>query len=808
MTTFIQNMIALFSLTLLMSSYVISQEEMQMIGGTIAGTVLDSVSHKPMEYTNIILFSGDDSSMVTGITTGINGKFELTKLKPGKYYADVHFMGFEKKRVRDISVGQGMLRNDVGNILLKATEIALGSVVVEGERTSISYQIDKKVIDVSQMQTVVSGNASDVLQNVPSVTVDIEGNVSLRGSSDFTVLVDGRPSILDAQDVLQQIPATSIQTIEIITNPSAKYDPEGTAGIINIILKKAEDFGLNGISHMNAGLNDKYGGDFLLEYKNNSYTLNFGADYNRRYTPGNSRKEELYTVQGNTSTITSQGDTKWGREFWGLRGGLEFLLGEKDILSFGGRYGSREMNRIANLRFFEQSQNGTSNFINRSDMKRAGDFYSLNMNYSHKFERTGHEIKAEMSYSYRTGNETTLTESFRIDTLFDGIITTETGPSKEMEGKIDYTLPLGPTSKFETGYQGETEISNEITGLQEFDTQGKRYIIFPQFSHDAKYTETEHSLYSLYSDEWGGLGIQGGIRGEYTYRVVELADQTHTFKTDKWDFFPTIHASYKFQNDNQLMASYTRRIQRPGGWALEPFLTWVDANNVQQGNPTLKNQYIDSYEAGVQTSLSDIFFSTEVYYRITHNKTEQIRSAYSANVTLTSFENVGKDYSLGSEFQINFEPIKTWDVNFLGNVYKYNVEGIVGGEPFSRESFNWNTRLNNTLKFSKATQLQFNATYNSPSISSQGRREGFLTTDLALRQDLLERTLSLTLQIRDLFKTGKQEFTTQGTGYYSYNYSTNEAPIVVLSIKYLFNNYSQEESRQQPEEGNDGNDGF
>jgi len=355
-------------------------------------------------------------------------------------------------------------------------------------------------------------------------------------------------------------------------------------------------------------------------------------------------------------------------------------------------------------------------------------------------------------------------------------------------------------SKFEAGYEGQSELERAKTDLQEFDTLSQAYKYLPQFSHDAKNTESEHSLYSLYSTKWDNFGIQAGIRGEYTYRTIELLDQNRSFVTDKWDFFPSFHASYEFKSGHQLMASYTRRIRRPRGWSLEPFLTWMDANNVQQGNPALKNEYIDSYEAGIQTVLGGIYVSAEAYYRFTNNKIEQVRSAYSENVTFSTFENVGSDYSLGNEFQITCDPVKVWNFNLIGNIYQYRVEGNLSGVPFSRESFNWNARCNNALKFSTSTQVQFNTTYNSPSISSQGTREGFFMADLSLRQDLYSRTISLILQVRDLFKTGKHEFNSQGVGYSSYNYSTGEAPTVMLSIKYLFNNYSKEERREGSEE--------
>lgn len=800
MNSFLNKFSILFSVILFLGNLLFSQKGFQPQTGIISGIVIDSASNNTIEYANVILFSAEDNKMVTGIATKDDGKFELTKIRPGKYYAEIQFMGYEKKRIRNISIEPNQLQYDLGRILLKPTAINIDAVYVEGERAPVSYQIDKKIVDVSQMQLSASGNAADVLQNVPSVTVDAEGTVSLRGSSDFTVLVDGRPSILDPQDVLQQIPATSIKTIEIVTNPSAKYNPEGTSGIINILLKKTENTGMTGVVNLNAGLNDKYGGDFTYEYKTSSYTLNFGANYNRRFSPGDIRREELYTIGGNTSTITSNGSNLWGREFWGLQSGIDLYLGEKDILGINGRFGSREMKRTSELNYFRQSLAGDLYFNNKGITTRGGDFYNLNTNYTHKFEKSGHDIKIFLTYGYRTGDENSITESIVDKNILEGKKNYENGPSKQLEGKIEYTLPLGEKSKFEAGYEGRTLTSQESTGLYEYDTLLSSYQFLPQYSHDIKTKEDQNSLYAMYSNEWGNLGFQGGIRGEYTYRLIELVGQHNSFTIDEWDYFPTIHASYKFPSGQQLMASYTRRIRRPGVWALEPFLTWMDANNVQKGNPSLKNQYIDSYEIGAQTSLGKMFLSAEAYYRITHDRIERIRSAYSENVTLTTFENAGNDYSLGCEFQISYDPIKQWNISVMGNVYDYRIKGTISGESFSRESFNWSMRFNNTFKFSPTTQMQLNTTFNSPTVSSQGKQESFYTTDFSIRQDLFNKAVSVNLQVMDLFQTSKFENTAQGFGYYSYNYFKREAPTVMLTIKYFINNYKQERKSKQFEE--------
>ena len=264
-------------------------------GGSISGRVFDSATKHVIEYANIVVFSSRDSSIVTGGVTNSEGRFNLAIDRPGRFKVEIRFISYDTE-VIETSIKQGNLNVDLGEIQIHPTSLLLENIVVEGDRSPVTYQIDKKVINPDQMQTVISGNAADVLANVPSVQVDIEGNVSLRGSQSFTVLIDGRPSVLDAQDALQQIAASSIDKIEIITNPSAKYDPEGTSGIINILLKKNISQGLNGIANANAGMYDSYGGDFLINYQNGIKT-NLSFDYNRRFNPGDQTQSNVYSLR-------------------------------------------------------------------------------------------------------------------------------------------------------------------------------------------------------------------------------------------------------------------------------------------------------------------------------------------------------------------------------------------------------------------------------------------------------------------------------------------------------------------------------
>ncbi|NNJ53005.1 MAG: TonB-dependent receptor [Ignavibacteriaceae bacterium] len=776
----------------ILSSFALAQERGNgnFPGGSISGKVLDSSTKHTIEYANVVVFSQKDSSMITGGVTDVNGLFNLKIQRPGQFYIEIRFIGYDTE-ILETTINRKNLNISLGEIFIHPSSVLLENVVVEGERAPVTYQIDKKVINPDQMQTVISGNASDVLANVPSVQVDIEGNVSLRGSQSFTVLIDGRPSILDAQDALQQVAASSIDKIEIITNPSAKYDPEGTAGIINIILKKNLSSGWNGIVNANAGMHDSYGGNFLVNYQSNGIKTNLGFDYNRRFYPGDRTQNNIYFLDNNTSTINSIGKINRGRVRYEGRGGIEFSLTGNDVLSFGARVGYRDGQREANQNYsqFSDQEPEAFNYLGRSDRSRSGTYYSLNANYAHNFGVKNHQILGELFFSNRNSDEATVTAEFDEGNQFSGRQTKEFGPSTDFRGKLDYTLPFSEFSKFESGYQGQVDLNEETNELFEFNPANGEYEFQQEFSNLNKYTRSEHALYSIYSDKIWEIQIQGGLRAEYTYRTIEVPTQNETFNIDRIDYFPSVHSSYKLSDLTTLMASYSRRIERPRGWALEPFPTWIDANNVRFGNPNLQPEFIDSYETGIQTSLGEFSVSSEFYYRITKNKIEFIRTVVDENVTQTTFENVGKDYSLGAEVMFNFNPLQFWNVNLMGNVYNYLVEGVLYGEPFSRTSFNWQTRFNNSFKLWSTTQIQFNLNYNSPSVSSQGRWEGSLRSDLSVRHEIIENVLAATLQIRDVFGTTKREFTSQGENFYNYNQYDFESPTVMLNFRYTFNNY-------------------
>jgi outer membrane receptor protein involved in Fe transport len=785
------------------SNLVYSQRPGQGFGGSATGTVLDSVLQSPLEYATVILYNLSDNQQVNGTITDPEGKFQLKRIRPGSYYIKVSFIGYESITVENFEIGQNNRTLDLGIINLPRVAYQIEEAQVTAEKPAIEYKIDKKVINVDEHYSAITGTAVDVLENVPSITVDIEGNVQLRGSSSFTVLIDGRPSVLDANDALQQVPASVIENIEIITNPSAKFDPEGETGIINIIMKKEQDTGLHGLFNTNAGFDENYGGDFLINYRNSDYSINFGADYNNRNRIGTSLERRQTFINDTTNFNNSTGSSKRGGTRWGLRGGFDFDITQNDLISLSLRYGNRDGNRNSDVEFFESSDPGdfTSYYFSKNISERGGDFYSTNLNYNHKFNNEGHVLKAEAYYNKRDNKEKSINELLDGNkNVTSGRQLTENGPSSRLHFKLDYELPFSKTNKFETGIQSQFNKSEDRNNLYDFDSLQSTFIIQPQFGYQINYNRDIHSVYGIYSGESGSFGYQAGIRSEYTDRNIILADSNSNSTINRWDYFPTLHFSFQQSDIQQVMISYTRRIQRPRGWQLEPFQVWTDEFNIRKGNPDLKPQYIDSYELGYQTFWGNNLISLEGYFRKTHNYIESVRSVFDKNVTLRTFENIGSSSSLGTEFMLNAQPVGFWSFNLLGNLYNYKIDGELLNRKISRDSFNWRVRLNNNIIFDKNTRVQINTSYNSPSASAQGSSEGYFSANIALRKDFFNKMLSATLQIRDVFSSTKRESTIEGFDFSSYSRYTRKAPMVMLNLRFNINNYKNDKERERTQE--------
>lgn len=809
----LQRLFSLFALAALLSMFTITaaaQDVRATKGGSVSGRILDEQSGRPIDYANVVLHHKADSSMALGTISDAQGRFTLGGVAPGEYYLVIHFIGYSDFIYPNITMRRDAASSDVGDIRLVLKPIEMAEVEVDARRAPVVYQIDKKVISVDGQLTAASGTAVDVLRNVPSVTVDLDGSVRLRGSGSFTVLIDGRPTVLDASDALQQIPSSAIENIEIITNPSARYNPEGMSGIINVVMKKEGALGNSGMVNLGAGWDDNYGLDGLYTMRFDGFTAFVGADYNKRYNEGTQREVGDFLNAGELTTIRSDGTSTRERERWSLRAGLELPLSESSRMSLSARYGNHSHGGGTALRYFETVGAATPRpYTSRGNSTRSGEFFGADAEFRHRFDSEKHVLLAQFSFRRREGEEASLDELLdAAGAISSGRRATEDGPGRMIEAKLDYTLPFSEDGSIVAGYELRDGASDDITSLSEFNPSLGDYERLAQFDRSTTYERRTQGVYSLYANSFGALGLQAGLRVEHTDRRVQLAANGGSADLEHWDYFPTLHASYGFSPTRQLMAGYTRRIEHSRGWFLEPFETWIDAYNVRRGNPDLKPEYIDSYELGYQTHIGEALLSAEAYHRSTHNKVELVRSIYRDNITLRSAENVGRDYSTGLELMLNTDVLALWNVNLLGNLFDYRVEGAMRGQDFSESSFTWNARLNNTLTLAPGTMLQINASYNSASVSAQGRTEGYFVTDIAVRQELFNRQLALTLDVSDVLRTAERESTLAGPNFSTYTYSFEDAPVVMLSLRWFINQARSDRDRGTRRGGDMGDDDF
>jgi len=815
--------------------------------GKIKGAVAEAKSEEPVEYATVALYRAENNELITGVITDHLGHFKIDQPeKTGDYYLTITFIGLDEIKSDVFKVTEGHPNINLGNFFFESSSNGIEGVEVVAKRAPIEYRIDKKIINVDKQITSEAGNAIDVLENVPSVQVDVEGNVTLRGSSGFTVLIDGKPTILDPSDALRQIPSSSIENIEIITNPSVKYEPDGATGIINIITKKNRLDGLSGSANANIGLYDQYGGDLQLSYRMNKINFVFGANYNKRGRPGYVTNERTTLSNDTSFFVESFGDSERGHAGGSMRAGIEYDITKSDFISISGRFGGWDMNSNSTLRYDDWTDPVSElySYNSMENTNRGGNYYSIDGVYQHTFnkkepekrpqkpdtlnrDRNGkkpgkggeykpsifHALNFQINYRNRDFNESSTNELRELsDELIGGNKNVENGPSESIRLKLDYTLPVGLSDKFEAGMHLRSGKSKDATELWLYNSATSELELIEEYSHFIDYYRNIYAGYGLYAGYAGKFGYQLGLRTEYTDRKIEMIE-VDEFSINRWDYFPTIHVSYNLPADQQVMASYSRRIDRPRGWWLEPFITWEDQYNVRQGNPELKPEYIDSYDAGYLKKFGDNFFSFEAYYRVTNNKVERISSVYQENVMLRKPENVGQDFSLGFEAMLNIGVFKWWNMELSGNYYNYKLEGElsyeVGDEivvdPINRSSRNWNSRFNNTFQLWKNGVFQLTNRYNSASVTAQGTSSAYYTLDAAFRVSFFNKSLTANLQGRDLLGTSLRESISEGPGFYTHYKRDPKSPMVALTISYRFNNY-RANKRSEQNGGGDGED--
>ncbi len=790
---------------------------------SIRGKVFDSGISKPMEFTSVALYRAADSSLVTGTISAHDGSFSIKNIPFGNYYLIANFMGYEKSSVNEIVLSDKDFAVDLGVIKLKPAVQSLEEIEVVATQNRVEYKIDRKVINVSQDLNAAGGSAVDVLQNTPSVTVDIDGNVSLRGSSNFTVLIDGRPSPLSGNDALQQIPATSIQNIEIITNPSAKFDPDGMAGIINIVMKKNTLQGISGIFNTSLGTGEKYSGDFLLSYKAKKYSVFGGLDYqNKKHFGSINSLREMSPNEPLSTLVLIDGSRNMMREGLVFKSGVDFYLDEKTTLSFSADIGNQGNGSEMRTNMHSYTNPASYDTFNIAEGlgSRGGDYFSLNLNYSKKFDKPRHELLASFSYQGEKSDDTDEENEYPTNELYQLMLPysairvrqTELGNEKEFRAKIDYTRPIASNGMLETGYQMRLDDETEDYIFEDFDPDTDNWINNPLYSSGNYFNRNIQAAYATYSDKYGKFEYMLGLRGEYTNRSISKVEDVDPYTLNRIDFFPSFHISRQFAGEQQVLTSYSRRINRPGGGDLEPFRSYMNSYTLREGNPDLQPEYVNSIELSYQKNFGKSFFVLESYYRNTQNLITRMmyQDPTLPDVVIMTSKNINSDNSLGGEFMLNLAVKKWLNVNATVNVYRYWLDGVIDGEDINRTSNNWDTRLNTSFFLSAKSRIQANVMYNGPSVTAQGDRGSFFFANLAYRQDFLDRKLSATLSVQDIFGTMKHEFSTYSQSLNNTMKFEREHQVVTLTLSYKLNNFKAQTRKSEDSDikMDDGSGGF
>jgi outer membrane receptor protein involved in Fe transport len=767
--------------------------------GIVRGFIKDSTTLGAIEYATVGIYRIEDSKLVNGVVTTPDGAFTIRDIPEGEYYIEAGFLGYDKKKV-PVSLSAQRRSVDLGIVSLNPDVTQIDEVEVVAQRNRVEYKVDKKVVNVAQDLTSSGGSLVNVLENTPSVQVDVEGNVSLRGSGNFQLLIDGKPSPVQGSEGLQQIPASAVQSLEIITNPSAKYDPDGNAGIINVVMKKQKNSGIGGVINVSAGTRHKYTGDFLFNIKRNKLNYFFGAEYadrhfiNRGFSERRAYSGDSATyIQGNARGIIT-------RKSMNLKSGFDYAFTENASLSLSAAVGSRDLTRdfVTNNHWYTTPATKDSFFREENHATDNDQFFNINLDFLKRYNETDHRLDASIYYSGQKEIEKEEDYVRKTNGIFEpaGNESSRTRsrqehPEKELRFELDYTRPMGAV-KLETGLQSRWDYENADFIYEDYQPFGSEWIQNDTLTNAIKYLDALQSVYAMVSGPLGRFDYQAGLRAEYDNRTLEQVTSSTSYTYEKIHFFPSVFLTRKLNDAHQIQFNYSRRIQRPRGNQLNPFVDFRGSNNIYYGNPALKPEFTNAFELNYQYRFEQGSISLETYYRTTHDKITSINeldTLYGRPVFAFTVTNADRDHALGMELMANIDLAKWWQLNLTGNIFRYQLEGKADGEQISTVSTSWQTNFNTLFKIKGDIRFQVNGIYNGPSTSLQGERDGFFITNLAIRKEMLDKKLTVSLNARDIFSTGKFAFTSEGDSFYTYNRFRRESPVVTLNLSYRINNY-------------------
>ncbi|HYF67505.1 MAG TPA: TonB-dependent receptor [Ohtaekwangia sp.] len=776
---------------------------------SITGQVVDE-SNAAVPYANAALYNNLDSTLVTGAVSDGEGNFTIAT-KPGNYYLKVTFLSYEEKTIPNVNV----INSDVslGTIALSSSSQVLDAVTVQGEKSQMELYLDKRVFQVGKDLSNISGSASDILDNVPSVAVDVDGNISLRGSGNVRILIDGRPSGLtgiSTADALRQIPGNLIESVEVITNPSARFDAEGEVGIINIVLKKEKGKGINGSFSVNGGYPDNYGASFNVNFRKDKFNLftSYGISY--RANPGKGYSiQSFQDAELDTAFSFRQNNNRSRSDLsHSLRAGLDYYLSEKSILT--GSFVVRTSNGLNKSKYeylYFDNNDILGRTVVRTEREEEPELNTeIALSYRKEYARKGRLLTADFKWIENV--ETEKARFREIDLSIDSLSlqrSRNTENERNALFQMDYVHPFNEKGKVEAGFKSTLRmIDNDFTVRQQ-NLEDETWHVIPNLNNNLIYTENIHSAYFIAGNEIGRFSWQGGVRGEYTDVSVELAETSDINYQEYFNLFPSAHLSYRLSPEKTLQLSYSYRLSRPRFRDLMPFSNYSDNRSVFVGNPDLKPEYTNSIEAGYLINWETGSILSSAYYRyrtgVVQRITEQIED--SIGYTRTLPVNLATEDAYGLEFNLSWNPVDWWRLNTNANFYRAITEGDYRDERFYSDTYTWTSRTTSKFTFFKKWDFQAGFNYRAPRITPQGRNRSMYFIDLGLSRDVLKGNGTVTLGVRDLLNSRKFRNIIQEEDYQSENEFQWRSRQVLFTFTYRLN--TKKENRQQRQGNGPGN---
>jgi len=758
-----------------------------------------------IEYANFRLFSPKDSSVVGGEYSDVNGKIAMNNIDFGEYYGKITFFGFEDKTINSISFSADQRRVNLGNVVLnKLKSQEFEEVVVKGTTNLMESSIDKRTYNVDEDMTSIGGGLTDVLNNIPSVEVDNDGNVSLRGSGSVTILIDGRQSALTSGDgALDGIPASAIERIELVTNPSAKYNPEGTAGIINIVLKKKKLRGTNINLQLTAASENLYSGSLGFNKRNEK--VNFYANYSYSYNEGfRNNFNERTSTRGDSTEFLKQ--TRLGTDFRSSHAGnvgADFFIKSNQVigLSVSGTYTDRnregkQHNLLSyNDVLFETWDREVYNPRNRN---------SIDLKANYKLDFKDEKGNIILAASQSLGQELAIGEFEENYFLPNGLPTSNSYRFQNQEqdnsnNKFTFSADLERTIndklKYEAGIQTIINRQNESNFLEYYDTLTGLLIPDVNVNNELEFSENIISAYGILGHRLSDkFRYQAGVRLEQAFTEPRLLTTNESFRNDYFSFFPSMHLVYGDDQQGEVFANYSRRINRPSTRSLNPFPIYSDPLNLMMGNPDIRPEYINSFELGYEKMWKKLSLTSTLYFKQTVDRIQRIRQFYDDGLSITTFANVDESYDYGVELIGSYSPFPWWRNMISVNAYESRLSANIGGTTLSNKGVSWDAKINTTFSlFDNTTAIQINAQYIAPRYTVQGYYQRTPGIDIGFTRTLMDKKMVVGLRVSDIFNQMQFNFeVNDGNVIQSTRYKWTTRRLY-LTLSYKFGNLTTKE---------------